>query len=204
MQKLDLGVDYDPGQDELAVSNSASSMAQPMSTSAPSNSRTTMSSSTKSNKSLSVIALVIALVLGSLTGWGAFKLKTKASGLDSGQPLQQVAGDVNAIKAGDVFGSADESAFKDSAEGYLQIGGFQGEGSHHLLRDGGDSQTVYLVSSVTDLDKFDGMQVKVWGETNKGQKVGWLMDVGRIQVINPHGTPPAGSTPADTSQQQDQ
>jgi hypothetical protein len=91
---------------------------------------------------------------------------------------------------GDVFGVQDEKTFKDSAEGYLEIGGLDGEGSHKLLRPGGDSQTVYLTSSVTDLDKFDGMSVKVWGETFKGQKAGWLMDVGRVQIVSPQGEKP--------------
>jgi hypothetical protein len=92
-----------------------------------------------------------------------------------------VAGDV--INNGDVFGIKDDQTFKDSAEGYLAAGGADGEGSHSLLREGGVSQTVYLTSSITDLDKLVGMQVKVWGETFKGQKAGWLMDVGRVQVI---------------------
>jgi hypothetical protein len=35
------------------------------------------------------------------------------------------------------------------------------------------------------------MIVKVWGETNKAQKAGWLMDVGRVQVVNPQGEAPA-------------
>lgn len=206
MQKLDLGVDYEAEEPETAVSTPA--QVQPVLAAQPTVLQRTQTSVTpmKSNKTFSTVLLVVALIAGCLTGLGAFKLNAKASGLGSGAPLQQVAGSVDTIKANDVFGSADESTFKDSAEGYLQIGGFQGEGSHHLLRPGGDSQTVYLVSSVTDLDKFDGMQVKVWGETNKGQKVGWLMDVGRIQVIDPHGTPPAGSAPtaSGSAQNQDQ
>jgi hypothetical protein len=34
------------------------------------------------------------------------------------------------------------------------------------------------------------MQVKVWGETFKGQKAGWLMDVGRVQVIDTEAEAP--------------
>lgn len=64
------------------------------------------------------------------------------------------------------------------------------EGSHKLLRTGGNSQTVYLTSSVTDLDKFNGMEVKVWGETQAGNKVGWLMDVGRVEIVNVKGVVP--------------
>ncbi len=141
------------------------------------------------------MALIIALVAvgaGVLTGMGAYKLKAKSGGSLTGgtkAPIAQVAGEN--VNAGDVFGIQDEKTFKDSAEGYLEIGGINGEGSHKLLRPGGVSQTVYLTSSVTDLSKFDGMSVKVWGETFKGQEAGWLMDVGRIQVVNPQGEKPA-------------
>jgi hypothetical protein len=34
------------------------------------------------------------------------------------------------------------------------------------------------------------MEVKVWGETYKGQKAGWLMDVGKVEVIDPQAEPP--------------
>lgn len=87
------------------------------------------------------------------------------------------------LKPGTVFGSADEKAFKDSAEGTLKEGGIDGEGAYHLERPGGDSQTVYLTSSVLDLSKLIGKKVKVWGETNSAQKAGWLMDVGRAQIV---------------------
>lgn len=71
----------------------------------------------------------------------------------------------------------------DEATGVLKAGGIEGEGSHHLERDGGPSQNVYLTSSVINLDDFVGEKVTVLGETNKGQKAGWLMDVGKIRII---------------------
>lgn len=80
-------------------------------------------------------------------------------------------------------GLDDEKTFRDEATGVLKDGGIEGEGSHHLERDGGPSQNVYLTSSVIDLDDFVGEKVTVWGETNKGQKAGWLMDVGKIKII---------------------
>ncbi len=104
--------------------------------------------------------------------------------------IATVAGNVDDIKKGDVFGSSDAASFKDNAQGFLVSGGLDGEGSHTLLRPGGPSQTVYLTSSVTDLEKFIDMEIKVWGETFKGQKVGWLMDVGRVEIINPKGEAP--------------
>lgn len=132
---------------------------------------------------------VVVLVAGAATGLGAFQLSAKNTGsADNPQPMQQVAG--NSVSDGDVFGSPDADSFKDVAEGYLEMGGIGGEGSHKLLRPGGDSQTVYLTSSVTDLDKLAGMQVKVWGETFKGQEAGWLMDVGRVQVVDSNAQKP--------------
>ncbi len=87
------------------------------------------------------------------------------------------------VKVGDVVGSADEMVFKDNATGMLDRGGIDGEGSHQLVREGGASQTVYLTSSVVDLEQFVGHKVQVWGETFAAQKAGWLMDVGRVKVL---------------------
>jgi len=147
-------------------------------------------------KSISILSFVImgvAIGAGIFTGLGAAKLSAKSGGNPLGggdQPIAQIAGD--SLQNGQVFGSADEKTFKDSAEGFLKIGGHTGgEGSHQLVREGGISQTVYLTSSVTDLDKFEGMQVKVWGETFKAQSAGWLMDVGRVQVVNTQATAPS-------------
>jgi len=80
-------------------------------------------------------------------------------------------------------GSTDTKTFRDTAKGTLEIGGSNGEGTHKLIRTGGASQTVYLVSSVIDLDQYAGKQVEIWGETLKAKKVGWLMDVGRLKIV---------------------
>jgi hypothetical protein len=145
----------------------------------------------KSQTKWSMILVAISIFAGVGTGVGVAKLQGKTVALPgvSKQPVQQVA--TGTVNAGDVFGVQDEKTFKDSAEGYLEAGGLEGEGSHRLLRAGGDSQTVYLTSSVTDLEKFVGMNVKVWGETFKAQKAGWLMDVGRVEVVNPQAQPPS-------------
>ena len=87
------------------------------------------------------------------------------------------------VKKGMVFGSDDLKTFRDSDEGILEKGGIDGEGSHRLKREGGESQTAYLTSSIVDLDQFVSHKVKVWGETNKARKAGWLMDVGRVEVL---------------------
>ena len=145
---------------------------------------------------------LMAVVAGIGTGYGAFRLQTKAGGELSGEgPISQVAS--GTVTEGQVFGVNDADTFKDSAEGFLQKGGIDGEGSHQLLRQGGPSQTVYLTSSVTDLDKFENMEIKVSGETFKGQKAGWLMDVGRVEILKVAGQAPfsTASTTPSTDQQ---
>lgn len=197
MQKLELGADYNPDD---AVTPSAANGETTVTSTTPTNSSTNAPTSTttrtqtmpKMNPRLPLVIGAVAIVAGLLTGIGAYRMQNQANVITGpdGQPIEQIAEEGN-IKNGDIFGSQDGSAFKDSAEGYLQIGSMEGEGSHQLLRAGGASQTVYLVSTVTDLDKFDGMNIKVWGETYKGQNVGWLMDVGRVEIVNTVGENPS-------------
>lgn len=78
----------------------------------------------------------------------------------------------------------DEKTFRDKTEGTLEkndTNGQYSQGTHKLIRSGGPSQTVYLVSSVVDLDPYVGKKVIVWGETNHSTQVGWLMDVGKVE-----------------------
>jgi hypothetical protein len=86
------------------------------------------------------------------------------------------------IKTEKVVGLLQQN-FSDSAEGMLEEGGIEGEGTHHLVREGGPSQNVYLTSSVVNMNDYTGKKVKVWGETNTAQKAGWLMDVGRLELL---------------------
>jgi hypothetical protein len=72
--------------------------------------------------------------------------------------------------------------FSDSAEGELAENTSKTEGSFKLVRQGGDSQTVYLTSSVLDLGQYVGKKVKVWGQTYAAKQAGWLMDVGKIET----------------------
>lgn len=175
---------------ETSRSTKEATPAQPTQTA--SQPATTEKGSSSMNKKMPLIIAIVAIVLGIGTGYGAQQLAAQSGvgpSIGSGPaPVSQVAEGV--VTNGQVFGVPDAQTFKDSAEGYLQIGGLDGEGSHKLLRPGGDSQTVYLTSSITDLDDFDSMQVKVWGETFKGQKAGWLMDVGRVEVVNTEATAP--------------
>ncbi|MBP9702966.1 hypothetical protein KBD69_04740 [Candidatus Woesebacteria bacterium] len=131
------------------------------------------------------ILLIIGVVGGLFLGYQLAKDKLLLAGGDAtpgASKLAQNPDSAASVKAGDVFGAADEKTFRDQAEGVLQPGGIEGEGSHHIERGANASQWVYVTSSVVDLDLFIGHQVTVWGETNSGKKAGWLMDVGRLKV----------------------
>jgi len=140
------------------------------------------------NKSTIITFIIFILVAVSGFYAGAY-LKTarpgKLIGGTSGE-FKNIQADVPTagVKVGDIYGSADEKAFNTTATGVLDKGGLNGEGTHKLVRPGGVSQTVYMTSSVIDLDTLIGHQITVWGETFKGQKAGWLMDVGRVKVEN--------------------
>ncbi len=103
--------------------------------------------------------------------------------LSQSTPLAALSGSsVKMEKSDKVAGVTDTKTFKDSAVGTLEKGGIDGEGTHKLIREGGPSQTAYLLSSVVDLDQYVGKKVKVWGQTMQAVKAAWLMDVGRIEI----------------------
>ncbi|MBI2074358.1 MAG: hypothetical protein HYT83_00800 [Candidatus Levybacteria bacterium] len=133
------------------------------------------------NSALFSRKIILFLIVVAFLGVGSGYLLSKNS-VKVGQ-INLSTGGENAAQKGMVVGSNDTKTFKDSAEGKLENGGIEDEGQYHLVRPGGDSQNVYLVSSVIDLSKFIGKKVRVWGETQKAQKAGWLMDVGRVEVL---------------------
>jgi len=76
--------------------------------------------------------------------------------------------------------------FKDQAEGVIEKNDKlekYSQGTHRLVRPGGEAQTAYLTSTVLDLDGYVGKKVKVFGETFGSSQVGWLMDVGKVEEI---------------------
>ncbi len=143
-----------------------------------------LSSTPKPNKF--ILPLIFILVIGLGVYSGAMFKTNKSGKAKVSASLSGIQADVpeSGIKVGDIFGSANEKTFNTTATGVLDKGGLNGEGTHKLVRPGGISQTVYLTSSVIDLDSLVGSQVTIWGETFKGQKTGWLMDVGRAKVEN--------------------
>ncbi|HVZ67796.1 MAG TPA: hypothetical protein VG917_06085 [Patescibacteria group bacterium] len=128
---------------------------------------------------LPIVLFVVLLLLGVFTGYVVAQIRGSSTVKVAG-PGGKVT--TTTLSKGQIFGSTDEKTFKDSAEGMLKAGGIEGEGAYHLERPGGESQNVYLTSSVIDLSTFVGKKVKVWGQTNSSDKAGWLMDVGRLQV----------------------
>ena len=123
------------------------------------------------------IFLIVSIVMGVMSGYILNNKKGTGNTLTSGTI------DSSKVSKGVVVGSGDTKIFKDTATGTLKEGGIQGEGQFHLVRPGGVSQNVYLTSSSVDLSKFVGKKIKVWGETEKAQYAGWLMDAGRVEVI---------------------
>lgn len=117
--------------------------------------------------------VIAALVLGTLTG---YIMSTKNSS------LKPSALSIGAPKTA----QQDTRTFKDFAEGIIKVkplpkSGEYTEGTHMLVRDSG--VPVALTSSVVDLSQYEGKKVKVFGETQKALKEGWLMDVGKVEEI---------------------
>lgn len=118
---------------------------------------------------LGVYIVLIAMGIG--TGY----LLSRAGGNTGGKPSM--------IKTDKTAGIQDAKTFKDSAEGTIEKGGVDGEGTHKLVREGGPSQTAFLISSAVDLDEYVGKKIRVWGETFAAKKAAWLMDVGKIELL---------------------
>lgn len=121
-----------------------------------------------------LIILVVVIVAGGISGF-LFSL------IPAGSWSSSSTGSKASVKK--AIGVSDKKTFKDSAEGKLQEGGIEGEGQFHLERPGGESQNVYLTSTTVDLSEFIGKKVRVWGETFQGEKAGWLMDVGLVELL---------------------
>lgn len=125
------------------------------------------------NKKTKIVSLVIIL-LGVFSGYILSRTSPGMSVLQGEESLQDTAGKTQ---------TADSKTYPDKAEGTLEAGGMNGEGTHKLIRPGGDNQTVYLTSSVMDLSPYVGKKVRVWGQTFAAKKAGWLMDVGKVEVL---------------------
>ena len=129
--------------------------------------------------SLKVIGGVIGLgiIIGIFSGYNM------ASSKSGGAMSALTGGAAPAAKNA----ATDTKTFKDFAQGTLKAKPKPKdptqytEGTHMLQRDG--AYPVALTSSVVDLSEYEGKKVKVFGETQKALKEGWLMDVGKIEVM---------------------
>ena len=130
------------------------------------------SSSLNKNIVLGIISVVVVLA-----GIGAGYLFSGVSKSSTLNPANEI------IVTKNEAGIADESKFSTTTDGVLEEGGIGGEGNYHLVRGSGPSQYAYLTSSAVDLEPFLGKKVQIWGETMSGKKAGWLIDVGKIKVM---------------------
>jgi hypothetical protein len=150
----------------------------------------------KNNKVLPIV-IIVGILLGLGSGFFLAQKQLLLAGgtgtsILSAKPQELTSS--TSVKVGDVFGSADEATFRDQAEGILMAGGIDGEGSHHIERGANKTQWVYVTSSVVDLDLLVGNRVTIWGETNQGKKAGWLMDVGKLKVLELNAAPASDET----------
>lgn len=115
----------------------------------------------------------LAIILGILTGY-ILSTKNNVAGIS---PLSGTA----------KTAQQDTRTFKDFAEGTIKAKPQPSdpeeysEGTHLLMRD--NAVPVAITSSVIDLSQYEGKKVKVYGETQKALKEGWLMDVGKIEEV---------------------
>lgn len=136
----------------------------------------------KSSKPITTIIIALVVVLAGIgTGYVLSKVVSFDGGGGSSQPVAVAPDEPDQITAGETYGSK-TNGFSDEATGVLIEGGTDGEGTHRLLRPGGESQIICITSSVLDMDLFVGHQIVIWGETFDTQKCGWFMDVGRVEV----------------------
>jgi len=123
---------------------------------------------------LLIAVIILTLVAGTLTGFVMANKGSKNAGPATTGQQAKVA-------------SEDNRTFRDFAEGTIKAKpepddpSEYTEGTHTLERAG--AVPVALTSSVVDLSKYENKKVKVYGETQKALREGWLMDVGRVEEV---------------------
>jgi hypothetical protein len=129
-------------------------------------------------KFLPIIIIVIVIGLGIFTGL-VFSSRSKNS-------QQGTKASISEEELPKEIKESFTQTFRDEAEGVIEKNDKldkYAQGTHKLIRPGGESQTAFLTSSVLDLDQYVGQKVKVFGETFGSSQVGWLMDVGKVEVV---------------------
>lgn len=128
----------------------------------------------KKNSVVIVLVYVVLILLGVGTGYILSTKRTSGSGVTSKNG--------SIATTAKVVGVQDASKYTNCPTGKLEAGGIDGEGTHHLIRPGGPSQTAYLMSSLIDLDQYVNLTVKICGATKQAKKAPWLMDVERLEL----------------------
>lgn len=143
----------------------------------PPNSLRSIKKKSTLSKILPIVLVIIIVGLGSLTGLVLSSRSKNTKSIETTGNLNELPKEVQESFA---------QTFKDEAEGTIvnndELDKYA-QGTHKLERAGGESQTVFLTSSVLDLDEYEGKKAKIFGETFGSQQVGWLMDVGKVEVI---------------------
>ncbi len=130
-----------------------------------------------SDKNPMLVAIALVVIFGGFfVGW---LISGKKAGTNPSVQSSSTVSD-----SGKEAGAKDTSKFKEGPIGTLQAGGIKGEGTYHLDRPGGATQTVYLTSTVIDMSPFVGKKVQVWGETQASKYAPWFMDVVKIKVVD--------------------
>ncbi len=136
-----------------------------------------MKDNVRPHKKVSALPMIIfcfLIVAGGIgTGWILAGGSEKTSANINIPGITQTSGEA---------GVQDESSFDAKAlEGVIEEGGVSGEGTHHLVREGGKSQYIYLTSSVIDLQSYVGKNVQLWGSWMSAKNP--MVDVGKIKVL---------------------
>jgi len=129
---------------------------------------------------LPLLLALIVIVSGGATGWALSRgSSASSSNNDTSSVLESTGGVISETE----MGIEDKDKYPDTVEGLLVEGGLKGEGTHYIDRDLGPSKYVYLTSALVDFSLFVEKKVEVQGATISAQHVPWLLDVGKIKVV---------------------
>lgn len=134
------------------------------------------SSASRLNKVVPLILILFIIAAGAISGLFLSSTGIKGEGESAISEQEELTPEAK---------QSFTQTFRDEAEGELEKNDEldkYAQGTHKLIRPGGEAQTAYLTSSVLDLDEYVGKKVKVFGETFGSLQVGWLMDVGKVEV----------------------
>ena len=134
------------------------------------------SSASKINKVIPLILILLIIAAGAISGLFLSSTGRKDESKSAVSEQEELTPEVQ---------QSFNQTLRDKAEGKIEKNDEldkSAQGTHKLIRPGGEAQTAYITSTVLDLDEYVGKNVKVFGETFGSSQVGWLMDVGKVEV----------------------